>query len=83
VLKEKGIPPEAFTLNAYAAVEVLKAGIEKAGSAEDAAAVATALKSGEAIPTAIGKLTYGETGDLTSQSFSLFKWEDGKIVDAE
>jgi branched-chain amino acid transport system substrate-binding protein len=83
VLKEKGVPPEAFTLNAYAAVEVLKAGIEKAGSAEDPAAVATALKSGEAIPTAIGKLTYGETGDLTSQSFSLFKWEDGKIVDAE
>jgi branched-chain amino acid transport system substrate-binding protein len=82
-LKEKGIPPEAFTLNAYAAVEVLKAGIEKAGSADDPAAVATALKSGEAIPTAIGKLTYGETGDLTSQSFSLFKWEDGKIVSAE
>ncbi|MGQ3279447.1 MAG: branched-chain amino acid ABC transporter substrate-binding protein, partial [Shinella sp.] len=83
VLKEKGIPAEAFTLNAYAAVEVLKAGIEKAGSAEDSAAVATALKSGEAIPTAIGKLTYGVSGDLTSQSFSLFKWEDGKIVAAE
>ncbi len=82
VLAEKGIPPEAFTLNAYAAVEVLKAGIEKAGH-EDSAAVATALKSGEAIPTAIGKLTYGETGDLTSQSFSLFKWEGGKIVSAE
>ena len=83
VLGEKGIPPEAFTLNAYAAVEVLKAGIEKAGSAEDSAAVATAIKSGEAIPTAIGKLTYGETGDLTSQSFSLFKWDNGKIVAAE
>ncbi|MGB3811961.1 MAG: branched-chain amino acid ABC transporter substrate-binding protein [Shinella sp.] len=83
VLKEKGVPPEAFTLNAYAAVEVLKAGIEKAGSADDAAAVTAALKSGEAIPTAIGKLTYGESGDLTSQSFSLFKWEDGKIVAAE
>ena len=82
VLAEKGIPPEAFTLNAYAAVEVLKAGIEKAG-AEDSAAVATALKSGEAIPTAIGKLTYGENGDLTSQAFSLFKWENGKIVSAE
>lgn len=77
------IPAEAFTLNAYAAVEVLKAGIEKAGSAEDAEAVATALKSGEPIPTAIGKLTYGETGDLTSQAFSLYKWEDGKIVPAE
>lgn len=83
VLEAKKIPPEAFTLNAYAAVEVIKAGIEKAGSAEDPAAVATALKSGEPIPTAIGALTYGESGDLTSPSFSLFKWEDGKIVSVE
>ena len=83
VLKGKDIPPEAFTLNAYAAVEVLKAGIEKAGSAEDAAAVGAALKSGEPVATAIGSLTYGETGDLTSPSFSLFKWEDGKIVSVE
>ena len=82
-LAAKNIPAEAFTLNAYAAVEVLKAGIEKAGSAEDAEAVAAALKGGEPIPTVIGKLTYGETGDLSSQSFSLYKWDAGKIVAAE
>ncbi len=82
-LAAQNIPAEAFTLNAYAAVEVLKAGIEMAGSAEDAEAVTKALKSGEAIPTAIGKVTYGETGDLTSQAFSLFKWDAGKIVAAE
>ncbi|WP_378947128.1 branched-chain amino acid ABC transporter substrate-binding protein [Mesorhizobium sp. ANAO-SY3R2] len=83
ILKDKGIPPEAFTLNAYAAVEVLKAGIEKAGKADDTAAVAAALKSGEPIATALGNLTYGASGDLTSPSFSLFKWENGKIVAAE
>lgn len=83
VLNEKGIPPEAFTLNAYAAVEVIKAGIEKAGKADDPAAVATALKTGEAIPTAIGSLTYGESGDLSSPSFAMFKWEGGKIVGVE
>lgn len=82
-LTDKGIPAEAFTLNAYAAVEVLKAGIEKAGSADDAEAVATALKDGQPVKTAIGDLTYGETGDLSSPSFSLFKWEGGKIVAAE
>ncbi|GGA84286.1 branched chain amino acid ABC transporter substrate-binding protein [Brucella endophytica] len=82
-LEEKKIPAEAFTLNAYAAVQVLKAGIEKAGSADDAQAVAKALKSGEAIDTVIGKLTYGESGDLSSPSFSLYKWEGGKIVAAE
>jgi branched-chain amino acid transport system substrate-binding protein len=83
VLKEKGVPPEAFTLNAYAAVQVIKAGIEKVGKADDAMAVATALKGGEPIQTAIGKLTYGENGDLSSPSFSLYTWDDGKIVAAE
>ncbi|MGG6892960.1 MULTISPECIES: branched-chain amino acid ABC transporter substrate-binding protein [Rhizobium] len=82
-LKARNIPAEAFTLNAFAAVQVLKAGIEKAGKADNAEAVATALKKGEPVDTAIGKVTYGETGDLTSQSFSLYKWENGKIVSAE
>ncbi|WP_069879183.1 branched-chain amino acid ABC transporter substrate-binding protein [Bosea sp. BIWAKO-01] len=83
VLKDKGIPPEAFTLNAYAAVEVLKAGIEKAGKATNAAAVATALKSGGPITTAIGKLAYDKNGDLSSPAFSMFKWDAGKIVAVE
>jgi len=82
-LKEKNIPAEAFTLNAFAAVQVLKAGIEKVGSTDDPAAVAAALKDGEPIQTAIGKLTYSENGDLSSPSFSMFKWEDGKIVAVE
>lgn len=82
-LKAKGIPPEAFTLNAYAAVEVIKAGIERAKKADNAETVAKALKSGEPIATAIGKLSYGKTGDLSSPSFSMFKWDGGKIVSAE
>ena len=67
----------------WPAVEVIAAGIEKAKSAEDPQAVADALKTGEPIATAIGKVTYGETGDMTSQSFSLYKWDAGKIVPAE
>jgi branched-chain amino acid transport system substrate-binding protein len=83
VLKEKGIPPEAFTLNAYAAVEVLKAGIEKAGKGANGLAVAKALKDGLQVKTAIGTLAYDKNGDLSSPSFSMFKWEAGKIVPAE
>jgi branched-chain amino acid transport system substrate-binding protein len=79
----KNIPAEAFTLNAYAAVEVIAAGITKAGSTDDAEAVAAALKDGSGIKTAIGEVTYGETGDLSSQSFSVYKWEGGKTVAAE
>jgi len=82
-LAAHNIPAEAFTMNAYAAVEVIKAGIEKAKTAEDTEAVAAALKTGEEIPTAIGKVTYGETGDMTSQAFSLYVWKAGKIEIAE
>ena len=83
VLEAAKIPPEAFTLNAYAAVEVIAAGITRVGSAEDPAAVAAAIRDGQPIKTAIGDLTYGESGDLSSPSFTLYKWEDGKIVAAE
>ncbi|ENQ03994.1 hypothetical protein C031_02020 [Brucella abortus F6/05-2] len=82
-LKAKNIPAEAFTMNAYAAVEVIKAGIERAGSTDDSAAVAKALHDGKPIETAIGTLTYSETGDLSSPSFDIFKWDDGKIVGLE
>lgn len=82
-LAAKNIPAEAFTMNAYAAVEVLAAGIAKAGKADDADAVNKAIKSGDQIATSIGKLSYGETGDLTSPSFSLYKWVDGKIADLD
>lgn len=82
-LSAKNIPAEAFTMNAYAAVEVLADGIAKAGSADDAAAVAKAIRDSDTIQTAIGKLNYAENGDLASPSFSLFKWVDGKITDAE
>lgn len=82
-LKAANIPAEAFTLNAYAAVEVLKAGIEKAASADDSSAVAAAIKAMGPIKTTIGDLTYGETGDLSSPAFSMYKWEGGKIVAAQ
>ncbi|QND53821.1 ABC transporter substrate-binding protein [Phyllobacterium sp. 628] len=79
-LKAKNIPAEAFTLNAYAALQVIKAGIEKAGSA-DPAAVAEALHSGAPVSTVVGDLTYAKTGDLTTPTFVLFKWEGGKAAE--
>jgi len=79
-LKAKNIAPEVFTLNGYAAVQVLKAGIEKVGKADDAAAVAKALHDGLEAKTIIGDLSYDKNGDLTSPTFVVYKWEDGKIV---
>lgn len=82
-LQAQSIPPETFTLNGYAAVQVLAYGIEKAGSADDPEAVAKAVKSGEPIATTLGNITYGDRGDMTSKVFSMYKWHEGKIVSAE
>lgn len=79
-LKAKGIAPEVFTLNGYAAVQVLKDGIEKVGKADDPAAVAKVLHDGLEAKTIIGNLSYDKNGDLTSPTFVVYKWEDGKIV---
>ena len=82
-LKAQNIPPETFAINGYAAIQVLTFGIEKAGSASDPEAVATAIKSGEPIKTTLGEITYGDRGDITSKVFSMYKWHNGEIVSAE
>ena len=60
----------------------VKAGIEKAGSS-DPAAVAAALHSGAPVSTVVGDLTYAKTGDLTTPTFVLYKWEDGKAAEVK
>ncbi|MDD2869878.1 branched-chain amino acid ABC transporter substrate-binding protein [Neomegalonema sp.] len=81
-LTAKGFAVEPFTINAYAAVQVLKAGIEAAADAEDAAAVAEALKGGLEIPTVLGALSYDENGDLKSPAFVVYEWVEGASVPA-
>jgi len=83
VLVGQKISAEVFTMNAYAVVQVIVYGLDKAGDAEASEAVAGAIKSGEAIPTIIGRITYGDRGDMTSKVFSLFRWHNGKTVPAE
>jgi len=71
VLAQDKIPAEAFTIGGYAAVQVVAYGISKAEDADDPEEVARIIKSGEAIPTILGHITYGERGDMTSKVFSL------------
>jgi len=82
-LKAANLPAETFTMNGYAAVQVIAYGIEKSGKADDPEAVAAAVKTGDVIPTVIGEITYGERGDMTSKVFSLYKWDNGQIISAE
>ena len=79
---DAGFNPEAYTLYSYAAVEILKAAIEKAGTV-DAAKVAEAMYSGEPFKTVIGDIAFDKKGDITRPDYVLYTWKknaEGKIT---
>ncbi|WP_412058644.1 branched-chain amino acid ABC transporter substrate-binding protein [Bartonella sp. DGB2] len=81
-LAAQSILPETYTINSYAAVQVLAYGIKKVGSGDDPGAVVKAIKTGEPIPTILGNITYNENGDITSRIFSMVQWHEGDIIPA-
>jgi branched-chain amino acid transport system substrate-binding protein len=79
---EKKINPEAYTLYAYAAVQVIVAAANSAGSVEPEK-VAAELHKGTPIDTVIGPLSFDARGDRTDSDYILYVWKaapDGKII---
>ncbi len=78
---DKKQDPEAFTLYAYAGVELIAQAANKAKSL-DPKKVAETLRDGTAWKTVIGDLTFDAKGDLKAPAFVLFavkKTADGKF----
>ncbi len=73
-----GFEPEAYTLYAYAAVQVIAGAIEKTGSAEDAQKVAETIKSAGPWSTAIGDIGYDAKGDITRPDYVVYEWRKGE-----
>ncbi|WP_372875564.1 branched-chain amino acid ABC transporter substrate-binding protein [Pseudomonas sp.] len=70
-----------FVFPAYAAVQVIAEGIEKAGST-DTAEVAAALRA-NSFDTPTGVLSFDEKGDLKDFSFVVYEWhQDGTKTEA-
>lgn len=79
---DAGFNPEAYTLYTYAALEILKAAIEKADSLEPAK-VAAAMYGGDAFKTVIGDIAFDNKGDITRPDYVLYTWKknaEGKIT---
>lgn len=72
--KYKRSPDGAFTLTAYAAVQILVDSINAVG--EDPTKVADYMHK-NAFNTAIGKVEYDAKGDLKEFEFAVFKWDKG------
>jgi branched-chain amino acid transport system substrate-binding protein len=71
-----GFEPEAYTLYAYAAMQVIAGAAAKAGS-NDPQKVAEAIKASGPFSTAIGDLGYDAKGDITRPDYVMYKWGKG------
>jgi branched-chain amino acid transport system substrate-binding protein len=80
-----GFEPEAYTLYSYAALQIMAAAANKAGS-NDSQKVAEAIKASGPWATAIGDLGYDAKGDITRPDYVLYSWkkgDDGKLTYVE
>lgn len=79
---KKQDPSGPFVFPAYAAVQVIAEGIEKAGST-DTEKVAEALRS-NTFDTPTGQLSFDEKGDLQDFNFVVYEWhQDGTKSEAK
>ena len=67
------IDPEAYTLYSYAAVQILKAAIEGAGST-DPKKVAAFMRAGRPFKTVIGDIAFDKKGDITRSDYIVYAW---------
>ena len=71
-----GFEPEAYTLYAYAAVQVIAEGAKAAGGNEPQA-VAEAIKAKGPFKTVIGELSFDDKGDITRPDYVIYTWKKG------
>ena len=71
--RSSGFEPEAYTLYSYAALQVLKQGIEQAGQ-PDAAKVAELLHRGQPVETVLGVLSFDDKGDRKDEDYAMYLW---------
>jgi branched-chain amino acid transport system substrate-binding protein len=76
--------PEAVTLYAYAATQIIADAIAKAGKADPKAAAAY-LHSGAVVRTVLGPISYDKNGDIKQPGFVVFEWRkvDGALKPVE
>ena len=83
--REKNFEPHAYTLYAYAAVEIIKQAAEEAKTL-DPRRVAMVMRSGRKFSTVIGDLTFDLKGDVTRPDYVMYVWKknaSGKITYTE
>jgi branched-chain amino acid transport system substrate-binding protein len=78
--RKVGYEPEGYTLNAYAALQVVAEGIRRVG--QDPLKVAASLRQAP-VKTVIGTLSYDAKGDIVHPAFAMYRWHAGSYADTE
>lgn len=81
--RAQGFEPEAYTLYAYAAVQVLKAGIELSDTFDPETVAETLKNNKKAITTVIGDIAFDKKGDRRDQDYTIYEWRvdpKGKVT---
>jgi branched-chain amino acid transport system substrate-binding protein len=79
--KAKNFEPEAYTLYAYAAVQIL-AEAAKQSKSVDGKKLSEVMKQGKPFKTVIGDIAFDKKGDITRPDYIMYVWKkgaDGKI----
>src|ERR687897_2441478 len=79
--KAKNFEPEAYTLYAYAAVQILADAAKQVGSVEPKK-MADTMRQGKPFKTVIGDISFDKKGDITRPDYVMYVWkkgQDGKI----
>ncbi len=71
-----GFEPEAYTLYAYAATQILAQAATAAGS-NDPQEVAKAIKEKGPFKTVLGELSFNDKGDRTDADYVVYEWRKG------
>lgn len=72
--RAKKFEPEAYTLYAYAAVQIIKQAAEAAKSL-DPKKVAEKMHSGMKFTTVLGPIAYDKKGDITKLDYVMYVWK--------
>jgi branched-chain amino acid transport system substrate-binding protein len=75
--RKAGFEPEAYTLYAYGALQIIKAGIE-ASDSSDASLVADRLHRGLTVETVLGSIAFNAKGDRKDEDYTVYGWETDK-----
>ena len=79
--RAQSFEPAGYTLLSYGAVQVWAQAVEKAGSAELKAVIATLR--GQEFDTVLGPVDFDDKGDLTTQRWVWYVWRGGEYVPVE